>query len=213
MRCTTFLKMILLRSLASPRLRLKALHKRCKKFAIEITGVYRLNMALLTQRELKRLEKIYSCGISSLVVVEAFRQKGERFSEATLRKYVQLGLLPKSRRVGARGRHRGSSGRYPIQILRMINDIKELLESGATLEEIRIGHLGPRGGVDSLEQATDELCTRFIEAIDLQSDRKQRTQMRQRLRVHQRALQRETKKLSRFAEKLGDISILDEVAN
>ena len=33
-----------------------------------------------------------------------------KFSEATLRKYVQLGLLPRSVRVGRKGKHQGSQG-------------------------------------------------------------------------------------------------------
>ncbi len=60
-------------------------------------------MSTLQNSELRRIETKYPEGISSAAVVKIFQQKGERFSEATLRKYVQLGLLPTSRRVGIRG--------------------------------------------------------------------------------------------------------------
>ena len=40
-------------------------------------------------------------------------RRGEPLSEATFRKYVQLGLLPRSVRVGRKGKHRGSQGLYP----------------------------------------------------------------------------------------------------
>ncbi|MEM6733022.1 MAG: hypothetical protein AAF658_15805, partial [Myxococcota bacterium] len=66
-------------------------------------------MALLSEGELRKLEKKYPTGISSADLVSAFSARGERFSEATLRKYVQLGLLPRSQRIGTQGRHRGSS--------------------------------------------------------------------------------------------------------
>ena len=86
-------------------------------------------MALLSATELRRVERDHEDGISSADIVELFSSKGERFSEATLRKYVQLGLLPMSRRVGIRGRHRGSSGLYPVVVVRLINEIKKALES------------------------------------------------------------------------------------
>ena len=46
-------------------------------------------------------------------IVEAFTDAGVRLSEATFRKWVQLGLLPRSRRVGRKGKHQGSLGLYP----------------------------------------------------------------------------------------------------
>src|SRR5687767_9039441 len=109
-------------------------------------------MSLLSVAEVKRIEGKHAEGISSADAVQVFVQKGERFSEATLRKYVQLGLLPKSRRVGARGRHRGSSGRYPVAIVRIINEVKKALEHGATLEEIRLSRVGLVGEVESLQR-------------------------------------------------------------
>ena len=92
-------------------------------------------MGLLTAAELRRIEDKFPAGLGSAQVIALFQEKGERFSEATLRKYVQIGLLPKSHRVGTRGRHRGSRGSYPVVIVRLINDIKRALDGGATLDE------------------------------------------------------------------------------
>src|SRR4051794_9374645 len=109
-------------------------------------------MGLLNTGDIKRIERKYPEGISSGAVVELFKGKGERFSEATLRKYVQLGLLPKSKRVGAAGRHRGSAGVYPVGIVKQINDIKRALEAGGTLEDIRVSRVGLTGEVEGLER-------------------------------------------------------------
>ena len=160
-------------------------------------------MALLTAVELRRIEKRFPDGIGSADAVRLFREKGERFSEATLRKYVQLGLLPKSRRVGTRGRHRGSSGRYPVAIIRIINDIKAALDAGATLEELRVGRVGRVGELEALQRATDQVMNRFDEAIDKHSDRKRKTTMKKVLSKHRKVLQREAKELSRLAVELG----------
>ena len=111
-------------------------------------------MASLTASDIKALEKRYRDGVSSSDIVEVFQKAGERFSEATLRKYVQLNLLPKSKRVGTRGKHKGSSGVYPVSVLRIINDVKRALEAGATLEEIRLA--------SRLNHLSDDQTTRIF---------------------------------------------------
>jgi DNA-binding transcriptional MerR regulator len=105
--------------------------------------------------------------------VGVFKEKGERFSEATLRKYVQLSLLPKSRRVGTRGKHRGSSGLYPVSVVRLINDIKRSLEAGATLEELRYSHVGLVGDVHALRCASEQVTERFLVAVSKQKSSRQ----------------------------------------
>ena len=57
-------------------------------------------MELFDPAELARIESEFARGISAGAIVEIFRPKGVRLSEATFRKYVQAGLLP---RAGARG--------------------------------------------------------------------------------------------------------------
>ena len=66
-------------------------------------------------RELAEIERSRPQGLTSRQIVDLFETRGIRFSEATLRKYVQLGLLPRSVRVGRKGKHRGSCGLYPAQ--------------------------------------------------------------------------------------------------
>lgn len=160
-------------------------------------------MSTLTPVDLKKVEKQYEAGIGSAAVVELFKQKGERFSEATLRKYVQLGLLPKSRRVGERGRNRGSRGVYPPEIVRLINDIKASLDAGATLDEIRLSKVGLAGEVDGLMRVTGDVVQRFEEAIAREADRGRRSLWRRTLDKHRQVLTQEAKSLSRLAGELG----------
>ncbi|MBI3179211.1 MAG: MerR family transcriptional regulator [Deltaproteobacteria bacterium] len=160
-------------------------------------------MSLLSSAELSRIERAHAAGIGSSVIVESFRKRRERFSEATLRKYVQLGLLPKSRRVGQRGRHRGSSGLYPVGIVRLINEIKRALERGATLEEIRLGSVGLLGEVQGLRRAFEQAMSRFAQAVELEAQRTRKGQLRRTLGQHRRAVESEMRAFERLVEKVG----------
>jgi DNA-binding transcriptional MerR regulator len=159
-------------------------------------------MTLLTDKEVDRLEKKHQVGISSRAVVEAFQSKGARFSEATLRKYVQLGLLPKSQRVGTRGRHRGSSGLYPVMIVRLVNDIKAALDAGSTLDEVRIGRVGLEGETDTLRISGERSFARFFEAAETHPDKTLRVTLRREVEEHRRAFDSVTRDLERFAARL-----------
>ena len=156
-------------------------------------------MALLTPAEIKKIERKFEGGISSAAIVEIFQEKGERFSEATLRKYVQLNLLPKSRRVGTRGKHKGSSGLYPSTIVGLINEIKRALDSGATLDEIRYTHVGLVGEVHALRRVCDEVVSRFGEAIEKQPDAKDRAVLLKSLERQQRSLEKQIEELESLA--------------
>src|SRR4051812_28046770 len=79
---------------------------------------------LLADRELEEIERTWPDGMTSRQIVDVFETRGIRFSEATLRKYVQLGLLPRSVRVGRKGKHRGSCGLYPSHVIRRVNVVK-----------------------------------------------------------------------------------------
>ena len=67
-------------------------------------------MEILPPSEIARIERDFALGVSATTILKIFRPKGVRLSEATFRKYVQAGLLPRSRRVGSKGKHRGSRG-------------------------------------------------------------------------------------------------------
>ena len=82
---------------------------------------------LLDEDELVDIEGRYPKGISSREIVDLFASRGVRFSEATLRKYVQLGLLPRSVRVGRKGKHCGSRGLYPAGVVRRVNQVKSMM--------------------------------------------------------------------------------------
>ena len=92
---------------------------------------------LLKEDELRAIESTHADGITAVQIVEVFTGRGIKFSEASFRKYVQQGLLPRSRRVGRKGKHRGSLGVYPAKTIRRINTVKQLMADGHTIEEIQ----------------------------------------------------------------------------
>ena len=85
----------------------------------------------------ERIEREHAQGITSSDILELFAAHGIKFSEATLRKYVQLGLLPRSVRVGRKGKHQGSQGMYPATVVRQVQRIKEMMAQDYTIEEIQ----------------------------------------------------------------------------
>jgi DNA-binding transcriptional MerR regulator len=106
---------------------------------------------LLEPTEIARVEREQATGISSREVVRLFEAKGARLSAATFRKYVQSGLLPRSRRVGRKGKHAGSTGLYPVAVVRRIDLIKRMMAAGLTLEEIRDSYVAIRNRIEDLQ--------------------------------------------------------------
>ena len=106
----------------------------------------------LDQATLSRFEKEREDGLSSAEILTIFESHGVKFSEATLRKYVQLGLLPRSVRVGRKGKHQGSQGRYPATVIRQILRIKEMMADSLTIEQIQREFLFVRGDIEELER-------------------------------------------------------------
>lgn len=99
-----------------------------------------------------------------------FQARGVKLSEATFRKYVQLGLLPTSRRVGKKGKHRGSKGIYPVSIIRRINLVKYMMMENMTLEEIWESFLSIQNEMERAQQSIDglfELIDQRIEKVGL----------------------------------------------
>jgi DNA-binding transcriptional MerR regulator len=97
-------------------------------------------MTTLEADTLRYFEGSHPQGATSIEIMAVLAQMGIRVSEATLRKYVQLGLLPRSRRVGARGRHQGSWGLYPPWTARQVVEVKRLLAEGKTIQDIAAGY-------------------------------------------------------------------------
>src|SRR5712672_526468 len=127
-----------------------------------------LSEGAMAQRELDvfdALEAEYPQGISASQIVEFFVPRGVKLAQATFRKYVQLGLLPRSRRVGEKGKHRGSKGLYPASAARRIHVIKSLMDEGMTLEDIRHSFIFFRGQLDGVERSLDELFAALDKAM------------------------------------------------
>lgn len=109
-------------------------------------------MELLGPEEIERIERDHAGGLPVRAILEIFRPRGVQLSEATFRKYVQAGLLPRSRRVGRKGKHQGSRGLYPVEAVRRINAIKKMMAEGHTLEDIKRSFLFHRNHIDQLER-------------------------------------------------------------
>jgi DNA-binding transcriptional MerR regulator len=116
-------------------------------------------MDLLTEHEIEQVERSRPAGISSGEVVRLFELRGARLSASTFRKYVQLGLLPRSRRVGRKGKHTGSAGLYPVAVVRRIALIKRMMAEGYTVEDIRGSFVTVRNRLEDVEQVLAELVS------------------------------------------------------
>jgi hypothetical protein len=101
---------------------------------------------------LMSLEREHEAGLTSGALIDLCGAHGIALSEATLRKYVQLGLLPRSTRVGRKGKHQGSRGLYPVRAIRQLLLIKEMMAESYTIEEIRRDFLFVRTDIELLEQ-------------------------------------------------------------
>ncbi|MBK7581830.1 MAG: hypothetical protein IPI67_16680 [Myxococcales bacterium] len=106
---------------------------------------------------LQRLERDRASGLSSAEILDVFATHGVALSEATLRKYVQLGLLPRSVRVGKKGKHQGSQGIYPVSVVRQILRIKQMMAESYTIEQIQREFLFMRSDLQALEQTLEGL--------------------------------------------------------
>jgi DNA-binding transcriptional MerR regulator len=114
-------------------------------------------MDFLTEAELERVERDRAAGITSGEVVSLFEAKGARLSASTFRKYVQLGLLPRSRRVGRKGKHTGSTGLYPVAVVRRVALIKRMMAEGYTVEDIRGSFVTVRNRIEDVDRGLTEL--------------------------------------------------------
>lgn len=123
-----------------------------------------------SDQELDALERAHAEGMSVQQIVDAFTARGTRLTEATFRKYVQLGLLPRSVRVGRKGKHRGSQGLYPATAVRQIDHIRRLMSQGFTMEEIQKEFLFVRGDIDALRRQLKRVYQAIEEAVQDQRE-------------------------------------------
>jgi DNA-binding transcriptional MerR regulator len=157
-------------------------------------------VSLLVPEEIARIERDFAAGIPARAIVEIFRVRGVLLSEATFRKYVQAGLLPRSRRVGRKGKHQGSSGLYPVGAVRRINAIKRLMAEGHTLEDIRNSFVFYENHLEGLERGFGEL----LGALEAEVERRPLERERARaLRQEAVRLRRESRHLVQRLARLG----------
>ncbi len=118
-----------------------------------------------SDEELEGIEQAHANGMSVQQIVDAFTARGFRLTEATFRKYVQLGLLPRSVRVGRKGKHRGSQGLYPATAVRQIDHIRRLMRQGFTMVEIQKEFLFVRGDIDALNRQLNRVYQAIENAV------------------------------------------------
>ena len=114
--------------------------------------------------ELDELERSHPHGMSVHEIVAACAANGDRLTEATFRKYVQLGLLPRSVRVGKKGKHRGSQGLYPASIVRQVQRLRKLMAQGFTIDEIQSRSLVVGSEVGALSKEIERVIAQLERA-------------------------------------------------
>ena len=116
---------------------------------------------VLQEEELRAIETAHGEGLTAVQIVDAFTSRGIKFSEASFRKYVQQNLLPRSKRVGRKGKHKGSLGLYPVKTVRRINQVKQLMLDGYTIEQIQGQLLLYTDLIEGIGENLAELWLRF----------------------------------------------------
>lgn len=114
-------------------------------------------MSGIDDTTLSQIEREHAAGLTSAEILDVFATHGVTLSEATLRKYVQLGLLPRSIRVGRKGKHQGSQGIYPVGVVRQILRIKQMMAESYTIDQIQREFLFMRSDLQALEQTLEGL--------------------------------------------------------
>ena len=118
-----------------------------------VGGMRSTFVSWIEETTLRQVEMDSPQGLTSQEILGLFEKFGVSLSEATLRKYVQLGLLPRSVRVGEKGKHRGSKGVYPVRVVRQILLIKKMMAQSFTIEQIQKQFLFLRGELEEVEES------------------------------------------------------------
>ena len=157
----------------------------------------------MDDRILSVIERESPRGLTSAEILDLFARHDVPLSEATLRKYVQLGLLPRSVRVGRKGKHQGSQGVYPVSVVRQIVTIKRMMAEDMTIERIAREFLFIRNDLAELERTLGEIFSKLDETMrDRKNDRG--TQAVQRDVIGARALSKDLMaRLEAIEAKLG----------
>ena len=119
----------------------------------------------LSDEALAKLEHAHPRGLSVQQVIDAFGAAGLSLTEATFRKYVPLGLLPRSVRVGRKGKSRGSQGLYPATVVRRVDAIRRLMGQGFTIEQIQNEFYFARVELEELDRCLERLYSGLERAL------------------------------------------------
>ncbi len=158
------------------------------------------SLELLLPEEIEQIERDHAAGLPAHAIVDIFRPKGVALSEATFRKYVQAGLLPRSRRVGRKGKHRGSQGIYPVESVRRINVIKKMMSEGLTLEDIKQSFVFFRNHIDAAQRELLRVLDGYEQALE---DREYPEPQRRELEKQLRGLKVRSRELVHDVARLG----------
>ena len=115
----------------------------------------------LEEKVLTELEQQSPTELTAAQIIEAFIRRGIHLSEATFRKYVQLGLLGRSRRIGRKGKHQGSLGVYPATTVRRVNAIKQMMAAHYTIEDIQRSFLRFTEEIEAQKRGLAQLLDGF----------------------------------------------------
>jgi hypothetical protein len=147
----------------------------------------------LDEKVLTEIEQQSPAGLTVAQIIEAFIRRGIHLSEATFRKYVQLGLLGRSRRIGRKGKHQGSMGVYAATTVRRVNAIKQMMAAHYTIEDIQRSFLRFTEEIEAQKRGITQLLDGFtveLKAGQFPAERR-------------RALAREIEAARSLAEQLG----------
>ncbi len=157
---------------------------------------------LLASDEIERIERDRAGGITSREVVALFEAKGARLSASTFRKYVQVGLLPRSRRVGRKGKHTGSTGLYPVEVVRRISLVKRMMAEGMTVEDIRGSFVALKNRLDDVERGFAALLGELSRKA---REHPQRRQMESELERAEREVRKALARIERVGGKVARV--------
>lgn len=164
----------------------------------EATAGGGVRTTLLQEEELRAIETQHAEGLTAVQIVDAFTSRRIKFSEASFRKYVQQGLLPRSKRVGRKGKHKGSLGVYPAKTIRRINTVKQWMADGYTIEEIQGQFLLYTDLVEGISEHLTALYTR-LDGDSQRLDPSTRSQLHKELEVAR-------KDGDKLVDRLGDLA-------
>jgi len=120
----------------------------------------------LSEDKLAAFERAHARGVTVQEIIDVFGASGGALTEATFRKYVQLGLLPRSVRVGRKGKSRGSQGLYPATVVRRIDAIRRLMGQGYTIDQIQREFLFVRSELEELSRTMERLYAGLERALE-----------------------------------------------